>query len=147
MKLFESFLNRNDIQYEKKGNSISFVFDEKSFLLLLDVKDPNYYRLTLPKVGDGSIDRKELNSILVRLTSEFKVGKTIDTTVGGIWFSYEQLLMSEKIEDCEYVFSRSIIILSKMLKRYREMIQEFKGGASIQGADENREQQNAPSLS
>lgn len=134
MKSFEFFLNRNDIQYQKKDNSISFAYDNKNFLLLLDSKDPNYYRLTLPKVGVGNIEKNELNNILIRLTSEYKVGKTVDTIDEGIWFSYEQLLMSEKTEDCEYVFSRSIAVLSEMLKSYREMMQELINTAHINDA-------------
>lgn len=123
MSLFEAFLNGNKISYQKKENTVSFSFENKNYVLLYDPQDPNYYRLTLPKVNDSQLSLDERNKILIKLTSEFKVAKTIDTINDGVWFSYEQLLMSENVSDCEYVFARSIRILSEMLNQYRVLIQ------------------------
>lgn len=123
-KHFESFLKRNNISHVIKNNTISFSFEGKNYLLILDSQDPHYYRLTLPKVNDSYVDSNERDRLLILLSSEIKVAKIIDTKTDGIWFSYEQLLMSENDSDCDYVFARSIRILSVMLDRYRTMIQE-----------------------
>lgn len=125
-KTFEGFLIDNNISYNKIDTGIFFSHEKKNFLLLLDSMDTDYYRLTLPKVEvPEGISKEQLNVILVRLTSEFKVAKAIDTNEGGIWFSYEQILRGEQKGDYTYVFSRSIKILSEMLDKYSEYVLEL----------------------
>lgn len=119
VKTFEKFLQDNNILFKKDELNISFSLNGRHFLLLLDPKDVDYYRLTLPKVQvPDNIDRNILNGMLLRLISEFKVGKVIDAGEAGIWFSYEQILRSENINDLTYVFSRSIKILLEMFGKY-----------------------------
>lgn len=122
-KTFERFLWDNSITFNRNETGIYFSLERKNFLLLLDSMDADYYRLTLPKIEVPDRLRKEtLNEILLRLTSEFKVAKAIDTGEGGIWFSYEQILRGESVSDYIYVFSRSIKILSEMIDKYREYV-------------------------
>lgn len=122
-KTFESFLIDNNITYNKAGTGIFFSRENKNFLMLLDPMDTDYYRLTLPKIEvPEGIDKEKINDILIRVTSEFKVAKAINTGEGGIWFSYEQILRGESASDYIYVFSRSIKILSEMMDKYSEYI-------------------------
>lgn len=125
---FEKFLQDNSISFKKGDITISFSLNNRNFLLLLDPKDVDYYRLTLPKVQiPDNINKDSLNSILLRLISEFKVGKIIDAGNAGIWFSYEQILRSDNINDLIYVFSRSIKILIEMFDKYIKEISQIKG--------------------
>lgn len=118
-KTFEGFLIDNNITYNKIEAGIFFSHQRKNYVLLLDSMDIDYYRLTLPKIEvPERLSKEKLNEILLKLTSEFKVAKAIDTGEGGIWFSYEQILRSESVSDYIYVFSRSIKILSEMLNKY-----------------------------
>ena len=125
-KTFEGFLIDNNITYNKIEAGIFFSHEQKNFLLLLDSMDVVYYRLTLPKIEvPERLNKEKLNEILLQLTSEFKVAKAIDTGEGGIWFSYEQILCGESVIDYNYVFSRSIKILSEMLDKYSVYVIDY----------------------
>lgn len=130
---FELFLQDNNISYEKHENEFFFSIEGNNYMLLLDDEDSDYYRLTLPKVGvPSNISQERLNEILVRLTSEFKVAKVVNTGNAGIWLSYEQILRCGNMNDCSYIFSRSIKILSEMFDRYKELIGTLLTKARLQ---------------
>lgn len=128
-KFFISFLQENNFQYIQTDQSVAFSNNGKNYLLIIDKADQDYYRLTLPKLGvPEKIQTDKLNDLFIKITSEFKVGKVIKITNNGLieyWLSYEQLLRGTGMDDCSYVFSRSIKILSEMLDYYRILIQTY----------------------
>lgn len=129
IKFFTSFLQENSIGYESTETSLAFSNSGKNYLLIIDSSDQDYYRLTLPKLGiPERIPPNKLNEILIKLTSDFKVGKVVKINNNGtdeIWLSYEQLLIGNSMNDCSYIFSRSMKILSEMLDDYRGTVAPY----------------------
>lgn len=126
-KSFEEFLRGNNIELKKEDDTISFSYSQKHFILFYDPKNPDYYRLMLPHIGriNTTTDNKEneVNILreLISLTTNFKVGKAIVLEDNSIWLSYEQTILDID-GDYSNIFSRSIIVLSKMLDDYRNFI-------------------------
>lgn len=129
IKFFTAFLRENSIQYNQTENSVSFSNNGKNYLLIIDANDENYFRLTLPKLGiPERIPPNNLKDIFLNLTSKFKVGKVVKIENDGadeFWLSCEQLLIGNSMDDCSYIFSRSIKILSEMLDDYRKFIRPY----------------------
>ena len=129
LKFFTAFLKENNIQYNQTNHSVAFSNDGKNYLLINDATDENYFRLTLPKLGiPKKISPNNLKDIFLDLTSKFKVGKVVKIENNGtneFWLSCEQLLIGNSMDDCSYIFSRSMKILSEMLDDYRNSIRPY----------------------
>lgn len=78
-KYYVDFLEKEGMRPVVKGEDIAFQFQEKVFLLLIDHRDQQFFRLLMPNFWliASETERQKAYQFASEVTSEVKVGKII----------------------------------------------------------------------
>ena len=124
LTLFQKYLssiNAEDIELE--NGSISFKRNGLYYLFLFDMKDPFYFRLTLPNVINVTKDNKDrIFNAINTVNLNFKVAKAIVLLDGNVWISAEQFVYCN--ENINQLFERMIGLLEVFIYDFRKEVEK-----------------------
>lgn len=117
---FLDYLNSIGVKFAKGDDSvISFEKDGLVYMFICDEKDPYYFRLILPNIGDIKEDDPRVSNVVNQMNLQIKAAKAV-VLDKKIWVSVEQFVYSaDKIND---LFKRSIQVLEVFVANFRNAL-------------------------
>lgn len=109
---------------ETTDKTISFEYNDLSFLFVSDRSDPYYMRLILPNIAEiNNSNELDIYKNINMYNNKFKAVK-MSVVENSIWLSVEQFLYS--IENANSLFLRLMQILETVIAEYRECQQSVQ---------------------
>lgn len=126
---FRDYLKKYRLDMKQEDDTITFYYDDCTYLFIADNSDQNYFRLIRPNV-DEITDISRYYSVINSINRDYKAVKiyTVDSEDNNnsqIWIAIEQFVYSEI--DIDALFGRCLYVLSSLAKILKEEIDKVGG--------------------